>query len=152
MTAFGVGANPFKLLLDRSHPRLLGLLLLLQALVFLFQPRGVVPFPWDTAATIEFQYPTGDVVQKVAIMSDGYHGSFVFVQETLQPGNGFCIQMVGWLVQQQHVWFRQQQFAQCNPALFTARQFADICIPWRQAQCIGRNLKGAIGVVAIAGL
>ena len=36
-------------------------------------------------------------------MGDGHDGAGVVVQEALQPGHGFGIQVVGRFVQQQHV-------------------------------------------------
>ena len=52
-------------------------------------------------------------------MGDGDDGALVVVQEALQPGHGFRIQVVGRLVQQQHVRLFQQQAAQGYPAALT---------------------------------
>ena len=53
-------------------------------------------------------------------MSDDQDRTFIVDQVLLQPGDCLCIQMVGWFIQQQHVWGFQQQLAQCNAAAFTA--------------------------------
>ena len=62
-------------------------------------------------------------------------------QELLQPFHRFRIQVVGRLVQQQHVGFAQQEFAQGNATFFTAGQIADFGIPFRQAQRIGGDFQ-----------
>ena len=49
--------------------------------------------------------------------------------------------MVGRLIQQQHVWLREQQLAQSHAALFATREVADHGFPWGQAQCICGDLK-----------
>ena len=62
-------------------------------------------------------------------------------QELLQPFHRFRIQVVGRLVQQQHIGLAQQEFAQSDAAFFTAGQIADFCIPFRQAQRIGGDFQ-----------
>ena len=54
-------------------------------------------------ATIQFKNPACDVVEEVAIMSNRNDRARIFGQETFQPGNLFGVQMVGWLVEQQHI-------------------------------------------------
>ena len=53
----------------------------------------------------------------------------VVLQEAFKPGHAFCIKMVGWLVQEQHVRFREQQTAQRHSAFFSPRKFANGGIP-----------------------
>ncbi len=74
------------------------------------------------------------------------------MQETFQPGDGFGVQVVGRLVQQQHVRAREQQTAQCDTAALTPGQHADIGIPRRQAQCFGGHFQLALEVVGVRGL
>jgi hypothetical protein len=76
----------------------------------------VVALEWNAVATVQFQDPAGDVVQEVAVVSDGHNGAVVIMQEALQPGHGFGIQVVGRLVQQEHVRAGQQQAAQGHTA------------------------------------
>ena len=85
-------------------------------------------------------------------MGNGYHGAGEVVQEVLQPGHRVGVQVVGRLVQQQHVGGRQQQAAQRHTTLFTTGEHANFGIPRRQTQCIGGHFQLAIEVVAIAGL
>ncbi len=44
-------------------------------------------------------------------MGDTDHGAGEALQELFQPVDRFGVQMVGWLIEQQHVRFRQQQAA-----------------------------------------
>jgi hypothetical protein len=137
----GVAARPFELALDRFLSRLLAGFFLLQARVFLRQPIGVVALPRNALAAIQFQDPFGGVVEEVAIMRDRHHGAGVARQELLQPFNRFGVEMVGRLVEQQHVRFLQQQLAQCDAAFLAARQLADDRFPRWQAQCVGGDFQ-----------
>src|SRR5690606_30927089 len=81
----GVLARPFQFALDRLLARLLLAFFLLEALVLLLQPRGVVALPRDAAAAVEFEDPFGRVVEEVAIMGDRDYRAREIVQEVLQP-------------------------------------------------------------------
>lgn len=85
-------------------------------------------------------------------MGDCHHGTLVVVQEALQPGHGFRIQVVGRFVQQQHVRLFQQQAAQRHPAALTTGEVLDLGIPGRQAQGVGRALQLVFHVVATLSL
>ena len=79
-----------------------------QSLLLLFQPGRVVPLPGDTVASVQLQDPTGDVIQKIAVMRYCDDGTLVVLQVMLQPGDRFCVQVVGWLIQKQDVRFGQE--------------------------------------------
>ncbi|MOA49844.1 hypothetical protein D3C78_1727790 [compost metagenome] len=66
------------------------------------------------------------------------------MQEVLQPGDGIGVQVVGRLVEQQHVRRGQQQTAQGHTTLFTTGQDFDLGIPGRQAQRIGGDFQLAL--------
>ncbi len=78
-------------------------LLDLEPLLLLLQPGGVVALPGNAVAAVELEDPPGDVVQKIPIVRDGNHGAGVLGQKPLEPGDGLRVQVVGGLVQQQHV-------------------------------------------------
>ena len=134
LTALGILANPLQLLLDGLVARGFLLGFLLQASVLLLQPRGIVAFEGNALATVELENPARDIVEEVTVVGDGDHGAGVIVQEALQPGDGLGVQVVGRLIQQQHVGAREQQAAEGDTAAFTTGQHADIGIPRRQAQ------------------
>ncbi len=71
------------------------------------------------------------------------------VQELLQPVNGFSIQVVSRFVEQEHVGARQQEAAERHTATFTTGEDGHVCIPRRQAQCIGCNFQRVLQVVRI---
>ena len=152
VATLGVGAHPFQF---RLHGLGVGGFLFLldfQPLFLLFQPGGVVALPRNAVTAIQFQNPAGDIVEEVAVVGDGDHGAGVILQEALQPGHRFGVQMVGRFVQQQHVGLGQQQPAQGDAALFAAGQLADLGIPGRQAQGVGGDFQGAIQVMAVGGV
>ena len=92
-------------------------------------------------AAVEFQNPFGSVVQEVAVVRYRNDCAGEAHQELFQPFHRFRIQVVGRLVQQQHIGLAQQEFAQGNAAFFTARQIADFGIPFRQTQRIGSDFQ-----------
>ena len=130
---------------------LFALLLLRQALALLLQPGAVVALPWNAATAVHFQNPFGRVVQEVAVVGDGHYGAAEAFEEHLQPLDRFGVQVVGRLVQQQHVGLGQQQAAQRHAAFFTTRQQADLGVPGRQTQRIGGDFQLVLGVGAGGG-
>ena len=62
----------------------------------------------------------------------------VLLQIALEPGNAFRVQMVGRFVEQKNVGLRQEEFGQCDAALFAARKFLDGRVPRRTAKRIER--------------
>ena len=137
--------------LHRLLARGLGCFFLLQALLLLLQPGTVVAFPRNAVAAVEFENPFGRVVEEVAIVGDRHHGAGKFLQELLQPVDAFGIEVVGRLVEQQHVGLGQQQPAQRDAALLAAGQVADLGVPRRQAQRIGGDFQLVLGVGAAGG-
>ncbi len=80
------------------------------------------------------------------------HRSRVFLQEALQPGDGFGVEMVGRLVEQQHVGLRQQQPAERDAAALTAGQLGDVGVARRAAQRVHGDLDGAVEVPGVGGV
>ena len=95
-------------------------------------------------AAIEFEDPLGDVVEEVAIVRDRDDGGWIGLQVLLEPRNRFGVEMVGGLVQQQHVGRGQQQAAQRHAAFLAARELVDDGVPGRQAQRIRGDLELAL--------
>lgn len=85
-------------------------------------------------------------------MGNGHHGAFEVMQEAFQPRHGFGIQVVSRFVEQQHVWFFQQQAAQRDAAAFTTGKLLNFGIPVRQTQGIGGTLKLHVQVVTVVRL
>ncbi len=149
MAALGIGAHPFQFRLHRLGMRGFLLLLDLQALFLLFQPGGIIAFPGDALTAIQFENPAGHVVEEVAVMGDGNHRTGIVLKETLQPGHGFGVEMIGRFVEQQHVGLGEQQAAQGDPPALAAGQLGDIRLPGRQAQGVGGNIQSAVEIMAV---
>ena len=147
LPAFGVLPHPLELGLHRLHARVFLLRLALETFFFLLKPRAVVAFIGNPATAIELENPFGRIVEKVAIVRDRDHRARKTQQELFEPVDALGIQMVGRLVEQQHVRLRQQQLAQRDAALFAAGQRAEHGVPGRQTQRVGRDLHLMLGVL-----
>ena len=77
-------------------------------------------------------------------MSNRDDGARVLVEETLEPRDRFCVEVVRGFVQQQHVGLRQQQPAKRDATLLAAGQCRDLGVPWWQSQCVRGDLELAI--------
>src|SRR5690606_28041665 len=151
LTSLGVLAHPLQFFLDGALTSTFRRLFLLQAVVFLLQPGAVVALPGNTVATVQFQNPLGGVVQKVTVVSDCYYSAGELAQEHFQPIHTFRVQVVGGLIQQQHIRLGQQQLAQGHAALFTTGQVCNGGIPRWQTQRIGRYFHLGFDVVRTTG-
>ncbi|EKE17971.1 MAG: hypothetical protein ACD_10C00188G0001, partial [uncultured bacterium] len=103
LTGFWIGADPLQFLLHRLHMRIDLLVFRFQAGFLLLQPAGVVTLVRNAVAAVEFENPFGGVVEEVTIVSDSDHGAREAHQELFQPFDRFSIEVVGRLVEQQHV-------------------------------------------------
>src|SRR5213083_30759 len=88
------------------------LLLVGEPLLLLLEPGRVIALPRDAAAAVELEDPAGHVVEEVAIVGDRHDRARIFLEEALQPRHRLGIQVVGRLVEQQHVGLGEQQPAE----------------------------------------
>ena len=95
-------------------------------------------------AAVEFEDPLGHVVEEVAIVRHRDDGGRIRLEILLQPRDRLGVEMVGGLVEQQHVGRGQQQPAQRHAALLAARQLVDDGVPGRQAQRVRGDLELAL--------
>jgi hypothetical protein len=91
-----------------------------QPLLLLLQPGGVVALPGDALAAVQLQDPLCHVVQEVAVVRDGHDGALERGQVVLQPRHGLGVQVVGGLVEQEHVRLLQQHLAERDAPLLAA--------------------------------
>ena len=89
------------------------------------------------------------MVEEIAVVSNSDYRSFVLLQVLLQPVDAFGIQMVGRLIEQQHVGLLKQQAAQSHTAAFATRQVFHQLVFGRTAQSIHRTLQLAVEVPRI---
>ena len=145
-------AHPLELGRDRALARLIGLLLLGQALLLLLEPRGVVALVGDAPAAVQLEDPAGDVVEEVAIVGHRDDRALVLGQVTLQPRDRLGVEVVRGLVEEQQVRLAQQQAAQRDAAALTAGQRRDVGVGRRQAQRVHRVLDVRVEVPGVGGI
>ncbi len=149
MAGFWSHAYPFQLAFEGFTAFAFGFFFLGQTSTFLFEPRGIIPFPGDALTTVQFQNPSGYVIEEVAVVGNGNYGSFVLLQMLLKPLNRLGIEVVGRLVEQKYVGFLKQQTAQGYPAAFASRKVFHYGIRRRTTQRIHSTLKFVVELPGI---
>ena len=84
-------------------------------------------------------------------MRHRHHGAGEACQKLLQPLDRLRVQVVGGLVQQQHVWPHQEHPAQRHATLLAARQVLDKRVPLGQAQGVCGDLHLLLGTPVTGG-
>ena len=74
---------------------------------------GVVPRKARELAAIKFDDARHNVVEKCAVVADDDRAAFVAREQTLKPRNRGEVQMVGWLVEQQHIGRGDERLSDC---------------------------------------
>ena len=103
-------------------------------------------------AAVDLADPLGHVVHEVTIVGDGNDGTLVLVQELLQPQDGFGIQVVGGLVEQQQVWSLEQQLAQSHTAALATGAHVHWGIRVRALQSVHRLLELGVEIPTVGGV
>src|SRR6266481_2404644 len=146
------GRDPFLLARQGALMRRLFAALLLETLLLLRQPGGVIAFIGNAPAAVELENPPGDVVEEIAVVGDDQDRTGILPQMAFQPGYRFGVEMVGRLVQQQKIGLVEQQPAQCDAATLAAGKLCDIGIVWRAAQRVHRLIDLAVEIPQASGL
>ena len=144
--------DPFLLGGERALARFLLAAFLLQALLLLPEPGGVIALVGNAAAAIELENPAGHVVEKIAVMGDDQNGAGIIAQMPLEPGDGLGVEMVGRLVEQEQVGLIEQQLAERDAAALAAGELRHIGIVGRAAQRIHRQIDLGIEIPQPLGL
>ena len=152
LTSLRRGRDPFLLARQRALMRRLFAALLLETLLLLRQPRGVIAFIGNAPAAVEFEYPSRDVVEEIAVMGDDQDRARILPQMAFQPQHRFGVEMVGRLVQQQQVGLVEQQPAQRDPAALAAGEFFDLGVIGWAAQRVHRLVDLAVEIPQARGL
>src|SRR3972149_7261052 len=105
MTPLGRHPYPLQLTLEGLLPLALGFFFLLETVLLLFQPGGVIPLPGNPLSSVEFQNPPGYIIKKITVMGDCNDSSRVGLQMMLKPCHTLGIEMVRRLVKKQGVRF-----------------------------------------------
>ena len=105
------------------------LLLVLVGAKLLFAPLGaqahvfvVLDFVVPDAAAGDLERASGDVIDEGAVVRDQYHGPGALLQILLEPLYALDVEVVGGLVEEQHVGLSQQQLCQLDAHTPAARE------------------------------
>ena len=82
-------------------------------------------------------------------MRHGEDGPRVLGEMMLEPGHRFRVEVVGRLIQQQHVRFLQQQAAERDAAPFSAGEHGDRCVARRTSEGIHRLFELAVEIPCV---
>ena len=96
--------------------------LVLEPLLFLAHEGGVVAWPGGQPAAIQLHDPGRQPLQERAVVGDQQHRAGVVGQESLHPFDRVDVQVVGRLVEEQHLGRCDQRARQQHPAAPAARQ------------------------------
>ena len=137
----GAHAHPLELALEGLLPGRGLLLLGGEPLLLLLQPARVVALPRDPCSPVELQDPLRDIVEEVAVVGDRHHGARKGLEELLEPGHALGVEVVGGLVEQQHVGLLQQQAAERHPAPLATGDLRDVRVARRKPQRVHRDVQ-----------
>src|SRR2546423_15370365 len=112
MTGLGRHANPFQLALQSLLALALGFFFAPEAFLLLLQPAGIISFPRNPFAAIQFQNPARHVVEKISIVSNSDDRAGIILQMMFKPRDRFSIEMVGRFGQQKDIGLSQEQTTQ----------------------------------------
>jgi hypothetical protein len=132
--------HPLELAVERALAGALRLLLLGQPVALLLQPPRVVPLVRHAAPAVELEDPLGDVVEEVPVVRDRHHGARERLEVVLQPRHALGVEVVGGLVEQEHVGLLEQHLAQRDAAALAARELRHVGVAGRQAQRVHGDL------------
>ena len=152
LAGLGALADPFELAGEGLLAGLVLAGLLQQALGLLLEPGGVVALVGDAAAAVELEDPAGDVVEEVAVVGDDEDGVRVLDQVLLQPGDGLGVEVVGGLVEEQHLGLLEQEPAEGDAALLAAGEGVDGGVVGRAAQRLHGDVDLGVEVPEVLGV
>src|SRR6266478_6469689 len=130
-----------------------GLLLLLpEAPLLLLEPGGVVALPRDAEAAVQLQDPARDVVEEVAVVGDRHHRARVFLEVALEPRHRLGVEVVGGLVEEEHVGLAEEDLAERDAPALAPRERRHVGFARRKAERVHRHLKPAVELPGARGV
>ena len=126
-------------------------LLLLQGQLARLVPEVVVPDIDLDPAEIDIGHVGADLVQEMAVMGDDDDRVRKAEQEILQPGDGLEVEVVGRLVQEQHVRVAEQGLGQQHPHLVPAFQLLHLLVAqlFGDAEAVQQHRRLGLRLVAV---
>ena len=152
LARLGARGDPFGLGFELALARLFLAAFLREALLLLLQPGRIIALIGNAAAAIEFENPARDIVEKIAVMGDDQDRAGISAQMALEPVDGFRVEMVGRLVEQQKLRLLEQQAAEGDAAALAAGEFADRGVVGRTAERLHRLIDLRIEIPKALGL
>ena len=106
-----------------------------QLLLLVLQKAAVVTLPVDQLAAIQLQNPGCQRLQERTVVGNKQHRTTKLQQHRLQPGNGMDIQVVGRLIQQQHIRLGNQRLGQQYAAAPATGQLGHLLVGGQAESC-----------------
>src|SRR5688572_8070111 len=100
--------------------------------------------PFDVAVALESEDVRGDAVEEPAVVADDDGTAGIILERLLQRAQGVDVEIVGRLVEQQHVGAALQNFRQVHAVALAARQHADLLLLVGAAEIEGRAISARI--------
>ena len=147
-----VGVNPLELLLDHLAAALGLLGLGGHHGLLLLQPLLVVPLIRIGAPGVHLQDPLGDVVEEVTVVRHHDKRALELLEEGLNPGYRLRVQVIGRLVEQEHVRIGDEQTAHRHAALLAAGKLPRQRVRIRAAQGLHCQLHLVLQVPQVVGV
>ena len=85
--------------------------------------------------------PAGDVVEEVAVVRHGDDGPLVVAEKALEPVDGFGVEMVGRLVEEEQVGRLQKHATERDTAALAARERGDVTVAVGEPQRVHRPVE-----------
>ena len=98
---------------------------------------------------VEFENPARNIVEEVPIVGHCDDGAGVVLQCALEPGDGFCVEMVRGLVEEQQVGLGEQETGHRNPPDLAAGEVVDSGVARGSAERVHGDLDGALEVPGV---
>ena len=140
------GGDPLAFLGERALPRGVLAAFLLEPLLLLLEPGGVIALVRNAVAAIELENPAGHVVEEIAVVGDDEDRARIVAQVAFEPVDGLGVEMVRRLVEQQQVGLLEQQAAERDAAALAARELGHVGIVRRAAQRVHRLFDLAVEI------
>ena len=89
------------------------------------EPAGVAARPAPSTAVVDDEHVVDRAVEEGPVVADDHHRAAPRVEEVLQRTEGVQIEVIGGLIEEQHVRFGRQREYQLKATALTARQQLD---------------------------
>ena len=120
--------------------------------LLLLEPLLVVAFVGVGAPGVHLEDPLGDVVEEVAVVRHHDEGALELLEEGLDPGDGFGVEVVGGLVEEEDVGVGDEQAAHGDAALLAAGEVAGLGVRGGAAEGLHGQLHLMVEAPEVVGV